>query len=204
MIAVCRAGVEIEVFVEAPSLVVFGVNEDGADAGDVGGLQGSRQGIVEQCGTQALAPGGVMDGEAGQQHHGDGVAGQAFHYPGGRFGVGDGADGQTVVANYPIVGDGNIGLRAPGRLVVEGEAAKVSVEVFVSAVERIDEMGAIQFADCPARRAGGGCNQGLVARFHQAGEARSFARRCVKGGLEGVPLSVVENEKAAVGESLGG
>lgn len=46
MIAIRWAGVEIEVLVEASCLVVFGVNKDGADAGDVGGLQCSRQRIV--------------------------------------------------------------------------------------------------------------------------------------------------------------
>jgi len=69
--------------------------------------------------------------------------------------MGDGADRQAVITDHPIVGDGDTDLRAAGRLVVEGEAAKVSIEVFVPAVERIDRVGAVQFADCPARRGGG-------------------------------------------------
>lgn len=149
-----------------------------------------------------MAFGGVVDGEAGQQHDWNGVAGQAFHYTGGRLGVGDGADSQAVVADYLIVGEGDIGLRTSRRLIVEGKAAKVAIEVFVPAVERIDEVGALQFADCPARRSGS-C-QGLAAGRHQAGETRSFARRRVERSLEGAPLSVVENEQAAVGEGFGG
>lgn len=202
MICIRWAGVEVEVLVEAPRLIVLRVNEDGSDAGDVGGLQSSGQGVVQERRAQAPALGGVIDGEAGKQHDWNGVAGQAFCYPGRRLGMSDSANGEAVVADYPTIGDGDIGLRAACRLVVEGEAAKVAIEVFVPTVERIDEVGAIQLADCPARRAGG--SQGLPARRHQAGKARAFARRCVERGLEGIPLCVVENEQAAVGEGFGG
>ncbi len=201
MILIRRAGVEIEMLVEASGLVIFGVNEDGANACDFRGLQCSGQGIMQESRAQSLAFCRIFDGKAGQQHDRSGMAGQAFRYPGGRL-VSDGADSQAVVADYPIVGDGDIGLCAAGRLVVEGEAAKVAIEVFVPAVERIDELGALQFADCPACRAGG--SQCLAARRHQVGEARPFARRRVERGLEGVPLSVVENEKAAISQGLGG
>jgi hypothetical protein len=46
MVVVRWAGVEIEVFAKALRLVVLRLNEDGADAGDVGGLQCSRQRMV--------------------------------------------------------------------------------------------------------------------------------------------------------------
>ena len=102
-----------------------------------------------------MALGGVIDSKSSQLHHRDGVAGQVFHYPGWRLGMGDGADRQAVITDHPIVGNGDTDLRAAGRLVVEGEAAKVSIEVFVPAVERIDRVGAVQFADWPACRGGG-------------------------------------------------
>jgi hypothetical protein len=71
-------GDEIEMLVEASGVVVFGVNREGADAGDVGGLQGALHGIAQERFANALALPAAIDGQAREQHDGHGMFGQAF------------------------------------------------------------------------------------------------------------------------------
>jgi len=48
MEGVGRAGLEVKLLIPPPGLLVLGVHHQSADAGDVGGLCGAPQGVLEE------------------------------------------------------------------------------------------------------------------------------------------------------------
>ena len=105
VIVVCRAGVKVEMLVEAAGFVVLGMDDHGADTGDVGSLEGSGKSVVQHGGAKALALGRVVDRKSGQQHHGYGMAGQSLDDPQRRLRMRHGSDSQAVITDDALLAD---------------------------------------------------------------------------------------------------
>lgn len=90
---------------------------------------------MQKRGAQPIAFDGIIDGEPCQKHDRDGVTCQTFRHPAWGVRVCNCTHRQTVIADHALVGNGHIGLRAAGGLVVQGEASEVAIERCVSAVE---------------------------------------------------------------------
>ena len=85
--------------IEAPSLVVLGMNNDRANTGNIGSLKSSGKSIMQQRHSQSFPFGPVVDSESGEQHHGNRVTGQTFHHSDGRLRVGNGSHCQAVISD---------------------------------------------------------------------------------------------------------
>ena len=147
VVRVGRAWIKIEMLIEAPGLVVLGMNNDRADTGNLGSLKSSGKGIMQQGRSQSFPFGPVVDGEPGEQHHRNRVAGQTFHHSGGRLGVSNGSHCQAVIADDLFVSQRDIGLRAAGRLVVQGKTGNETIEIIMATVKILDQVSATKLLD---------------------------------------------------------
>lgn len=120
-------GDEVEMFVEAAGGFVFGVDGEGADAGDVGGLEGALHGVAQEGFADALALPAKVDGEAGEEHDRDGMLCEALGEARGSVFEGDVADGEGVVADDGFASEAHVGLRGAGLLVLPGIAEEITV-----------------------------------------------------------------------------
>ena len=93
------------------------MDQQAADAGDVGGLCRAQQGVLEQCFAQSFALMRFVYGEPGQDHDRHRVARQPLHRSQRRGFWIDAADGETVEANHYVTLAADVGLRAVGLLV---------------------------------------------------------------------------------------
>ena len=134
---------EAEVFVKCPGFVVFGVNRECADAGDVRCLQGTLHGVLQQPGSEAFALAGRGNSEACEEHDGNGMTGEALDQPLGRGGIFDLADDKRVVADDGVAGERDVGLRRSCLLVLKRVASEKAVECFPAAIEFIDSVAAL-------------------------------------------------------------
>lgn len=108
---VARRFREVETPVEVPRPLVFRMDDDCPDAGDVSGLQGPQHGVAQQPCADALALPVNADAEAGQQRDRQhGVPGKTLCEAFRRVVIADFADGQRVEADDGIVGKADIGL----------------------------------------------------------------------------------------------
>ena len=64
---------EIEVPIEGARLIVLGVNSEGTDAGNVGGLQGPKKCVLQQCRSNASPLPVPANRKAGQKHDWNGM-----------------------------------------------------------------------------------------------------------------------------------
>jgi hypothetical protein len=69
---------EIEFLVKVPGGFVFGMNRQGPDAGDFGGLQRALHGIAQECLTDPLTLPAMVHGQTRQQHDGHRMACQTL------------------------------------------------------------------------------------------------------------------------------
>ncbi len=72
---------ESEMLIEPAGVLVLGVDRQGADAGDVGGLECPQHRILEQTSTDPSALRSATDREPREQHDRHGMAGQALGQP---------------------------------------------------------------------------------------------------------------------------
>ena len=86
--------------IEAPGRLVFGVDDNGTQAGDVGGLERAQQGIAQQVFSQSAPLELSVDSQAGQNHHGHWVLGQTLPRAFRSFGVFDRTIGEGVIAGH--------------------------------------------------------------------------------------------------------
>lgn len=174
VIRVGRAWIKIEMLIEPPSLVVLGMNNDRADTGNIGSLKRSGKSIMQQGRSQSFPFGPVVDSESGEQHHRNRVAGQSFHHSGGRLRVGNGSHCQAVIADDLFVSQRNIGLRAAGRLAVQGKTGNETIEIIMATVKIFDYVNAIKLLNKPT---GIPCHHYLPAfiRRERRGRARGGA-----------------------------
>jgi len=170
MVGVARERAETEMLIKRPGFVVFGVNRERTDAGDVRGLQGALHRVFEQPGPEAFALPGRRNREAGEKHDGNGMTGEAFGQPLRRRGILDLTDDQRIVADDYFFGESDVGLRCSRLLVLERVADEKPVERFPAAIEFIDRVAASQLFD--AER-----GHFTRRRSNTLGSFRSFANR---------------------------
>ncbi len=109
-------GVETEAFVEFPRSFIQGGNLDGADAGDIGSLQGAKKGVFEKAFANALLAMTGINSQAPQKHDRDGVGHIASELAGGLY-VGDGTCAQGVKGDHLHALTGDIGAGRAGLLI---------------------------------------------------------------------------------------
>ncbi len=178
MVGVAWERGEAEVFVKCPGFVVFGVNRECTDAGDVRGLQGTLHRVFQQPGAEAFALPGRGNGKACEEHDGNGMPGEAFDQPLGRGDIFDLADDKRVVADDGVVGDSDVGLRRSCLLVLKSVASEKAVECFPAAIEFIDSVAALQLFNPE-------WGHTTPPRSNTLGSFKSFAKRCEgRGGAD--------------------
>src|SRR5690606_28347596 len=135
------AGFEVEFFVPGAGLVVLGVDDEGADAGDVGGLGGPEQRILEKCPSEATSLLRLVDGETREKHDGDRVPRLPLSYTAGGIRMFDRTDRQAVIADDTAAAPArDVGLGAAGFLVRQRKSLQEPVEGLLAAVERLGVM----------------------------------------------------------------
>lgn len=138
MVRISRAGLEFPGFVPLPCRIILGMDQQAANAGDVGGLRGAQQRILEQSLAQTFTLMLLVHGEPGQNHDRHRVARQPLHHSRRRGLRIDTADGKAVEADHPVTLAADIGLRAVGLLVDERVALQELVQRGLATIERID------------------------------------------------------------------
>ena len=114
------------------------MDQQAADTGDVGGLCGTQQRILEQGLAQSFALMLLVHCEPGQDHDRYRMTCQPLHYSLRRGLRIDDADRQAVEADHHIIMAANVGLRAVGLLVDERVALQELVQRSLAAVKSID------------------------------------------------------------------
>lgn len=127
-------GEEVVASVKTGGGFIQGVDEEGADAGDFGGFQGSYDGVLEHAFRHPLALPAAIHGKAGDDHDGDRV-GHVAPYPAGRRSMVDRARGETIERNDPIALANHIGSRGAGGLVFDGSFLQPVIEQGLAAIE---------------------------------------------------------------------
>lgn len=128
VVRICRAGLEIESLVPGACFIVLGVNEKGANAGDVRGLRGSQKSILEQGFAKTASVLRLMNGKAPKEHDRDGVLGESPSHSSGRVFMFDRADSETVIANDPLLpSTNNVGLSTSCLLVHQREPLQKAI-----------------------------------------------------------------------------
>lgn len=131
-------------FVKRPCRVIFGVNGERTNPGDIRSLQRALHRVLEQPGAEAVALPGCRNSQPSQQHDGNGVTGKAFNHSRGCSGIFNLTDHQRIVANHSFTGDGNVGLRSFRLLVLERISNEKPVESLTPAIEFIHDVAALQ------------------------------------------------------------
>lgn len=127
--------------VEAPGPLVLGVDDNGTQTGDVGGLERAQQSIAQQMLAYSAPLELLRNGQAGQNHHGHRVLGQTFPRAFGGVGVFDRTVGEGVVAGYLAgVGDRHVGPGALALLALPSEPIEKTVEFAAAAIKRGDRV----------------------------------------------------------------
>src|SRR5690606_36860316 len=146
MVRIGRAGLEFPGCVPLTRRIVFGMYQQAANPGDVCGLCGAQQRILEQGLAQVLALMRFLDGEPCQDHDRHRMACEPFH-PSRRRGFRiDAADGETVEADHHATLAADVGLRGIGLLVDERVALQELVQRSLAAIESIDLIRSKQLA----------------------------------------------------------
>ena len=138
MVRISRAGLEFPRFVPLTRGIVFGMDQQTANPGDVGSLCGAQQGVLEQGLAQTLTLMLLVHGESSQDHDRHRVTRQPRHHFRGRGFRIDAADGEAVEADHQVTLAADIGLHAVGLLVDERIALQELVQCGLAAIERID------------------------------------------------------------------
>lgn len=86
--------------IESPGRLIFGVDDNGTQARDIGGLERAHQGIAQQVFSQSAALELSVDSQAGQNHDGHRVLGQTLPRAFRGFGVFDRTIGKGVIAGH--------------------------------------------------------------------------------------------------------
>ncbi len=177
-------GKEVEVFIEAAGAFVHGVDGEGADADDVGGLQGAEQCVAQKGLADAQALPTMVDGKACEQHDGDGMASQAFFDAIRGLVGGDVSRSEGVITNDGRADEADVGLRRSGLLILQSEAGKVAVEFGASAVKGIDKMIGTKFFD-----------EACFGHFDVLASKKpgAFSRRRKRGSGRGAASSAARN-----------
>jgi len=147
VVRVSRAGLEFPRLVPLPRCIVLGMDQQAANACDVGSLSGAQQRILEQGLAQTFTLMLFVHCEPGQDHDWYRITRQPLHHS-RRRGLGiDTADRQTVEADHHVLVAADVGLGAVGLLVDERVALQELVQRGMAAVESIDLIRRKQLAN---------------------------------------------------------
>ena len=129
-------GLESPAKMEAAGVVVDGVDGDEASGGVLGGEAGPVEGFEEEADAEPRALFGAVDGEAGEEDDGDGIAAKPPGEASGGLGRHRAAHGQDVIAD-DLVGivDEDEGSGSVLFLGDEGVVVEPLVEDFVAATK---------------------------------------------------------------------
>jgi len=139
-----RGGQKVELLVVAPGGLVLGVNCKCADAGKIGGLHGSQYSVLEQRASDPLLLPILMYRQAGEQHDRDRMACQPFPQAFRSIGIFDLTDREAVVADDRAIDQAQVSLCCVRSLVLQGVLSEPSIQLRLSAIERVERMIAAQ------------------------------------------------------------
>ena len=134
-------------FVEGASGVIFSVDRKRADTGDGAGLHRTLHCVFTQPNPDALPLPGDANGKPGRQHDRHGMMRQSSGESFWRFIVGNIANRQRVIADNRVIGDGDVGLRSIGLLVLEGISNQKAVEQLLTTIEVVKSMTGCKMFD---------------------------------------------------------
>src|SRR3954467_10928755 len=155
-------GHEPEKLIEGASVVILGMNDKGADAGNVSCLQGAAHGVLHETGAEPPALPVDAYRKTRQQHDRDRMAGKATGQALRRILVSDLANDERIEAHDRLVRKREIGLRCVRLLVWQGKADEKTVELLASAIEGIDRVIATElFNSQPGGHPGSGVSNTL-------------------------------------------
>lgn len=148
MVRVGRARLEFQVLIPNARLIVFGVDKKRSDTGNVGGLSGPEQSILEECLAQASSLLRPVNRKASEQHYWNRMSGQPPAYPAGSFRVLNRADSKTVIANNtPTSPTNDIGLRTASLLVDQCKPLQKAIKRLFSTLKGVDIVRFVELLD---------------------------------------------------------
>ena len=147
MVRVARRRDKVEPFIEGSGRVVFRVDRECPDAGNVRRLQCAKHGVLQEAAAEALVLPGGRDGKTSQQHDRQGMTGKALGQPLGRIVVLDLPNHERIVTGDLFIRQGDVSLRGAGLLVLKGVPCEEAVERFPAAIESVDSVAAPQLLD---------------------------------------------------------
>jgi hypothetical protein len=130
--------VEVEVPIKLGGPFVDGVDDDRSGADLASSPDAPPEGVDEEVTAETPSLLGLVDGEPGQEHDGDGI-GHSPPKPGGR--ADDGARRQRVVADDPVASAEHIGRRGTGRAGDPSGVTQPAVEVVDAGDELVKVVG---------------------------------------------------------------
>jgi hypothetical protein len=197
---ISRGGDEIEFLVESPRLFVFRVDGEGANAGNLRGLERALHGIFQEGLPDALTVPAAIYGKTREQHDRDGVTRQPFGETFRRLFTGHLADRERVVADDGIAHQADIGLCSTGLLVLPCVTLEITVQFLLAAVESFNPViGAELFNAAISLIRPGIKKSGLFQKALQAGKRTG---RGVERFRESFTLRGVETEGPPVRQRL--
>ena len=148
MVRVCRARLKFQILIPDARLIVFGVNKQRSDTGNIGGLSSPEQTILEECLAQTLSLLHPVNRKTGEQHHWNRMSSQPSAYPAGSLCVLDRADRKTVVAdNTPLSPTNDIGLRTASLLIDQCESLQKAIKRLFSALKGVSIVRFVELLD---------------------------------------------------------
>ena len=121
--------------IEAARPFVLRLDKDRTNAGDVGGLKRTQDGIPQQPPANLFPLMTKIHGQSGQNHHRNGMPRQTLPNALGRGIVIHRPNGQAVIADYPPPLTNHKGLCCIGPLILPGIALQPVVQYGMTAIE---------------------------------------------------------------------
>ena len=144
---IAGTGFELPVQIPLTRRFIFCVNQQRADACNVGGLGGAQQGVPEQSPPKTFSLMGLIHCQPRQHHDRHGMTRQAFQNPQSRIGWLGAAHCETVkTGNLPLRA-AHVGLRAIGLPAGQCKPLKKLIERGVATVKAISVIASGKLAD---------------------------------------------------------
>lgn len=137
MIRIGRTGFKFPGRVPPLRRIVLGMDQQAANAGDVGGLSRTQQRILQQSLTETLALMRLVYCEPSQDHHGYRAARQPFHHSGGRRLRIDAAEREAVESHHLVALAANVCLYAVSFLADERVTLQELVKRGIPTIEGV-------------------------------------------------------------------
>jgi hypothetical protein len=184
--------------IEGAGALILGVDDDRANAGDVGSSKRPQHGVAKQSGSDPLALPVQGDCQSGQHHYGNRITPKPFPQTVGGILESDLSDNKRVVTNDVFTGTGDIGLSGPGLLVRPCVVDQIAIERVLTAIECFDCLPTLQLFK--HKLAHGYLRPGEnVGTRQKSLQRRVVGRRRIEGGDKCVPLVSTQHKCAPIG-----